>query len=182
MNKLMNSHIGIGVLVAIALLFVYRNIVSPLMHENAQQGVAVIEDDVDDWHDGSVLDEPNSQQSLQIASVRYDAGHFNATDLHWNEHPDRDPFKPRATLDVGDVASIVNKVKESSVDRVGRAIRLPSVSAIVKGETINFAVIDDQIVTEGDRIADFRVEQLARASVTLRELTSGETYNVWVRE
>ena len=181
MNKFANSYLGIGALVLLALFFVYRNIVSPLT-SSGTDAVAIIEEDADDWMDSDGLE--NSEQSLQIASVQYDVGHFLSTGLHWNEHPARDPFKPLSILEVDDVASIANKVQAvaSPVARAGRVLKLPTVSAVVKGETINFAVINDRIVTVGDEIAEFRVEQLARASVTLRELATGEIYNVLVKK
>lgn len=180
MNRFANSHLGIGALVVLALFFVYRNIVSPLIN-NGAENVAVIDDAiVDDWMDNDGSDDP--QQALQIATAQYDVGHFSSTDLHWNEHPARDPFKPLSAIEVRDVASVANKVQSASVVTVGRVLKLPVVSAVVKGETINFAVIDDRIVTVGDEVADFRVEQLARASVTLRELATGEMHRVLVRE
>ena len=179
MNKFANSNLGIGALVLLALFFVYRNIVAPLTSTETE-AVAVIEDDTDDWMDSD--DRENAEQSLQIATARYDVGHFSSTDLHWNELPARDPFKPLSVIEVRDVASVVKKVQSASVITVGRVLKLPEVSAVVKGETINFAVIDDRIVTIGDEVAEFRVEQLARASVTLRDLATGEVHRVLVRE
>ncbi len=183
MAKLLNSQAIVIGLALIALLFVYRNIVSPIFFAGDEfVDVAIIdEDEPDDWLDESPDGGDPANQALQIASVQYDIGHFRSTDLHWNEQPARDPFAPRVTIQATDVSAVLDKV-QGAESSVSFSAALPKLSAIVNSARYRYAVINEEIVGAGDLIAGFRVERIGRTTVSLRQLASNRTYNVVVKE
>lgn len=182
MASLLKNNAIIVLLVLVAGFFAIRNIAKPLLTTD------------DDFTDAEiVVDEPadlfgpsegaasNPDQALQFASAQYDIGHFSATDLRWNEQPARDPFAPRSAIEAGDVNAVLRKVKSLPKTFKRSALALPTLSAVVNSASYRYAIINDNILTVGDRIAGFQVESMGRASVSLRQLSSNQVFNVVVK-
>lgn len=183
MTKLLKSNAVIIVLALVALFFVYSNIVKPLVGTQEQAMEAAIVDVPPDLPPES--NEPTaggSEQALQMATAQYDIGHFETSDLHWNEHPERDPFAPRSAIKEQDVTAVQDKVQVSVRGVKVSQLAVPVVSAVVRSQSYRYAVINDQIVGIGDRVGAYRVDRLDRASVTLRRLSSNQIIKVLVKE
>lgn len=183
MTKLLKSNAVVIALALVALLFVYRNIVKPIVGDDEDfVEASIVDDDIDDWDESEDSYEDDTEQALQIASAQYDIGHFKTSDLHWNEQPERDPFAPLSAIKAQDVTAVLDKVQAPTQGARKAQLSLPVVNAVVRSESYRYAVINDQIVGVGDRISGFRVDGLDRASVTLRRLSSNQTFKVMVKK
>ena len=184
MTKLLKSNAVVIALVLIALVVVYQRVVSPLMVDAASESdPAALADDIDDviseYEDLSA----GAVNDLEFVTAQYDIGHFKTTDLHWNEQPARDPFDPLVQIDANDVDAVLQKVKAPQEERVRAArVSLPVVNAIVNSERYRYAVINGEILAVGDRLGDFRVEQIHRRTVSLKLNGNNQLVNVMVTE
>ncbi len=175
----------VAVLAVAAVAVVYLRVVQPLMQDDVvfEDAPPILGEEFDTIADPAA---PYGDTSLglEIVSAQYDVGHFSATDLHWNEQPARDPFTPRVVIDADDVDAVQDKVKAtvSGKRAAPTKLTLPTVSAVVRSESYRYAIVNGEILSIGDRIANFQVEKMGRASVTFRLLSSNRTFNVVVKE
>lgn len=182
MTKILKSNAVVVTLALIALVVVYQRIVSPLIGA-AETAPAVLADDIDDVIDEYEAMNVGVVSDLEFVTAQYDIGHFRTTDLHWNEQPARDPFDPLVQIDANDVDAVLQKVKAPLKDMVQKSrASLPVVNAIVNSERYRYAVINGEILAVGDRLGDFRVEQINRRTVSLKLNSNNQLVNVMVTE
>lgn len=184
MTKLLQKN---GVVIALALVavaVVYFRVIAPLTEGDVvEEDVAVIVDDFGDESFGLVESTDSDEVGRGLMSAQFDVGHFRATDLHWNEQPERDPFSPHVQINQNDVNAVLDKVK-APIRRISRSVRaaLPIVSAIVSSERFSFAVINGEILKVGERIDDYVLRGIEHHSVTLQRSSTLQTFKVMVTE
>jgi len=186
MSRLFKNNALVIALALIALVTVYLRIVSPLLGNDRPETPILAEDldeGIDDGMDGYDDTINGAMNELEFASAQYDIGHFRTTDLHWNEQPARDPFTPLVQIDANDVDAVLQKV-QAQPEEQRRTVnqRLPVVSAIVSAERYRYAVVDGEILTVGDQVGNYKVEQINRRSVGLKTNGNKQLINVMVTE
>ncbi len=85
--------------------------------------------------------------------------------LTWNDEPRRDPFKAQMETELPLLASLTPVTTE--VMPAGP----PRLEALVAGPESSFAVFGDQVVTEGDRVAGYRIVRITPEGVSVASNT-----------
>lgn len=136
---------------------------SEVADEDPYDGIDMANDD------GADLDEFGSAAGEffeQLTNRQSDTSAGSARTVHhrrltWSDEPRRDPFKAQAASDLPLVASI------ASIGTVVAESGPPRLQALVAGPESSFAVFGDQVVTEGDRVAGYRIVRITPEGVSV---------------
>lgn len=162
MAKLLNNKFVVAGLVLAACVVLYLQAVKPALEfffpENVVTDVIALEDsETLVTYEGSEPTAPrNPERELQFATQQFNLTKIDIGSLRWKENLDRDPFsgthvENRITTFVSAVAANISAPQEA---------RLPRVSAIVSAPNLKFAVIDGDILEEGDGRGDLFVQRI----------------------
>jgi len=144
MSRLFNNKYSILVLVAIAILFCASIIVLPAATDiNMSTDVP----EMIDMH----MTEAENNQARSLKSV-------DISNLFWNETYKRDPFSNKASVNSNNT-SIANKDVSSN--------HLPKLTGFIAGTESRLAVLDGQVVGEGNAVNDYRVVNIDARGVQL---------------
>ncbi|MFK7888957.1 MAG: hypothetical protein AB8G16_19030 [Gammaproteobacteria bacterium] len=182
MNKLFsNKFVVLGMSLAAA-VFVYVRIVVPLMPANYDDEPVVEFPDLDDEFAQAAI-EPEAQAAqprLKLATAQYDLRNIDVAMLQFNETPRRDPFidTPIEAAPLAAVNLITTTPLKKRSTPAARA--LPILTAVVHSSDQTAAVIDDRIVRLGDRVGNFKVQQIQRDHVVLASANSNQSVQLRV--
>ena len=163
MKDLFNNRWFIAALAAGSVALVVQSVAVPLMREPE---FADAEPIVEDYL------VPQSGESVTFAgnAIQTDAARRPAPQrsgesvlihrLTWNDTPHRDPFSSRPAK-----TQSVQATVDTAIPTTPRNYAPPRLDALVAGTSSRFAVLDDQVVSEGDRIGEFRVTRIAKDGV-----------------
>ena len=169
-----NNKKFIAVLVLVAGYFVYERLVATFIGEFASSEALPVEP-YDLFLDDTELSDADSNTVGRggIAISRIDV-----SALSWNTSPARDPFSP-AVVDKSATVQQILMASQRARPTVSR--RNPVVSAIVRSENHEYAVIDGTIRAAGERFAGFRLGAIRVQSVVLVDLEANSTREVMIR-
>ena len=177
----------VAALAIVALAVVYLRVVGPLLDDT--EDVPVIAEDYDDIDE--VIDSSEDtgietvEQGLQFATAQYDLQRVSVDALHWNEAPSRDPFAPEATIDTTDVVNVQEKIDVAAPVTTRKppvAARLPTVSALVTGSDVQYAVIDGAIRKPGDRVGSWQLIAIEKGAVVFIDRVRNTTRRVRIEQ
>lgn len=114
-------------------------------------------------YDLDIVDDWMTETEREIDEVRFDLRTVSASSITWDESPVRDPFKAVPNQGIDTVSKIVLATREEN-----SATTSPRLDALVAGTDSRLAVIDGQILGEGDRWAGYRVQSITAAGVVLK--------------
>ena len=150
MKKLLNNIWAVAGLAALGSLLVVARLVLPLLGGNDDP--LDYSDEEDDW----LVDETELEvERMALTSV-------DASEITWIVAPYRDPFAKQQTLKQTDLHSVQEQLAKTTRHQ-------PRLDALVSGSYAKLAVIDGQIVAEGDQVSGYRVAQIGSSNVRLRD-------------
>ena len=172
MSRILKSNWGVAALVCAALYVVTSNVVMPLLASEE------IQDDI------PFLDETDEavDESGDIVSLKS----VNTSLLYWNDKPQRDPFGQKIHIASAELTEVKklrdqrgaseNVVKTGSKPASGKVQKqneiifkpLPVISGFVAGENSRYAVLNNQIMGEGESIDDYLIVAITQQGVDLR--------------
>ncbi len=162
-RKLFNNRIFIIGLAVCSGLLMVRSIAAPFLDEPdfADVEAPVFDPDAElgDEPDivSAVTAEPAPAAEPEDELWRADQSVLSGQ-LTWDSHPRRDPFSGSSELLL---------VRGDTEPMVAPAGGLPRLQALVAGPDSQFAVLNDQIVREGDLIAGYQVTRIATDGVRI---------------
>lgn len=154
MKKLLNNPLVVGAMALIAVGIVVMNIIRPMMGSGKSPRPASV---------NSVVQKEEPQKSpegkpAQSAMAEHQDEVADRGKINWRKKPAlRDPFKPRA--------AVSRKSYSRSVPTRVVSFRL---FGIWVEPGVRFAAINNKIVSEGDRIGEYRVAEIKPDSVLLK--------------
>ncbi len=143
--------IGLGVF---GLIFSARSLLAPLIGS----GENFDDVDVTDWQSEPSVTEESIIGNTALVAV-------DTSQLFWNPHPRRDPFSPNIYIKKQELSQLKGQANTKLGDI---SFRRPELSAVVAGETSRFAVLDGQIVKEGDYISGYQIKGILRDGVWIQ--------------
>lgn len=169
-----NNKKFIAVLVLAAGYFVYDRLVATFMSEFSSSETLPAEP-----YD-LFLDDPSlaGTDSDAVGRGAIAISRIDVSALSWNTAPARDPFSP-AAIDKSAAVKQILIASQRAKPTVSR--RTPIISAIVRSENHEYAVIDGTIRAAGERFAGFRLSAIREQSVMLVDLETNATREVMVR-
>lgn len=183
MKKLLKNNVVVGLLAVAAVYTVYARVVSPIMdmnQESARSGNTDFEDfnDLEDteYDDGYAIEVARNSESAR--------GKISIQSIHWNDQPTRDPFAPESAIKDTQRSAISDMLKNpvSHTRNTIQKVALPRVSAVINAPSLKFAVIDGDILQEGDVHKRFHVNQIKTGKVYLSHSGNNQIYEVTVTE
>lgn len=153
MKRFLNSVWGIAVLCVIGIGLITWRVVLPLVGTTGDMGFASM-DEEDDW----------LEEVEDIEAVRHTLTAIDVKSLKWNAAPARDPFAVQRDIDPAELTAVQTQLT---------TIRRPSLDALVSGSSSKLAIIDGELVGEGDRIGGYRVASIGVGGVRLLDEASG---------
>ena len=168
MKNLFNNPWFIGVLAIASLLLVFRSVATPFFEDDAPVGViyadGVEEEWEDEWEDDGGSDDTSEYDIDEVLEQPPQKSPPNSIlngGLTWNSDPRRDPFSARFSVEIAASDPSPDASPESRDP-------YPQLDALVAGPDSLFAVIDDEVVTIGDRVGEFEVTRISPDGVLLR--------------
>ncbi|GAV20722.1 hypothetical protein MMIC_P1695 [Mariprofundus micogutta] len=154
MRDLLQKPWFVGLLSVIALIIVYFNVIDPLIEDGSSSSVVA---------DISPTRPFSSETSESIDTSKMKMVNWDAMAVI---SPDRNPFSPMKAV----------RLKSGK-----RWINWPAVSAIVIGSSEKFAIVNGNVVQEGQKSGKFKVISIAGNSVRLRYGNREKTLKVHAR-
>ena len=186
MAKFLNNKFAIAGLVVLAGTLLYFRVVLPFIDfffpEQFEDDLSLLETDYDSenlYQNENVLGNigPNNldgQSQLKIAEIDF-------SNLRWNSEPARDPFNKEKT-DTGinlEKVFIVSRQFAADISSNGGP---PRVSAIVLMPNLKFAVIEGEVLKEGDSYGNFVLHSIEEDAVFLTQQTNRSIHRVAVKQ
>ncbi len=153
MKKFLNSVWGVALLCVIGAGLVVWRVVLPLVDAAGDAQFASM-DEEDDW----------LEEAGDLEAVRHTLTAIDVADVRWNATPSRDPFAVQHDIDPRDLDRVQTKLTVAP---------RPSLDALVSGSSSKLAIIDGEVVSEGDRVAGYRVASIELGGVRLLNETNG---------
>ena len=175
---MLNNRWLVVALAGIAVLMVLSNVVRPLLEarEEARLVRGTPDVDVENELTGTGID--TTEQGAQFDSAQGAISSIEVAALHWDERPQRDPFRPVAV--VSDAALDAVAAVVANTPTAGRKIRWPDVSAVVDSRQQQYAIIGGEIRRPGDRFTDFQLVNIEKQTVELAHAPSRSVRRVKV--
>lgn len=120
----------------------------------------------------------NTERELQFASEQFKLTKIDIRNLRWNETPSRDPFTP-AKDRVAKKPFVATPAFRSPVIENSK---LPRVSAIVSSPELKFAVVEGEILKEGDLYGDFTLKLIEQEHVSVVQRSNNQWHKLSVME
>lgn len=186
MKKLLKNKIAVGVLAIVAICFVYVRVVSPILDMTREQSnmASSDHDPFDDpdsaFEDGDIV----GYSAGSKGSLESELGNISIRNIRWNDQPERDPFAPKSVIEETQ-RNAVSEMLQKPVAMVGNftnKVVLPRVSAVINAPSLKFAVMDGDIVEEGETHKRFRVQEIDTGKVYLSHVATKQVYEVTVTE
>ncbi len=177
MSRLFNSKWAIAALVCIAIYVVASNTVLPLMaKQQTSEEVPFMED---------IQTVTNAMADIKpLKSVK-------TSMLFWNDAPRRDPFGPKVVIEIDEIAEVekirdqrektAQKITPAKPAKKNRYRPVPTMSGFVSGAESRYAVLNDQIIAEGQSIDSYLVMAVTQSGVRLRHPNGSSVIKLTVR-
>lgn len=183
MAKLFNNKLVVAALVIAALGILYLRLIKPAINfyfPGSVQADIYIPDNIEDLDTtlGSVAGLDEYDGDIKFADEQFNLAEIDISNLRWNERPNRDPFR----------ATKVSESKPRSIEPVFLTSTkpansgLPRVSAIVRMPNLKFAVIEGEILKEGDSYGNFVLRSIEEQAVSLVQLPNNLLHRVLVKK
>ena len=153
--KILNNRWSIVLLSFFAIAMIVRSL---MPYFSASQTLTE-EIDEYDWFGDSEIQQESVVSVSRLESVVTEA-------LFWNTEPKRDPFGDKTLFSSGDARLIQGQANAKTGDISKAELEL---SALVSGEISKIAVINGEIVREGDWIQLQRVNRIDKDSVLMSD-------------
>ncbi|MFK8014045.1 MAG: hypothetical protein AB8G17_01220 [Gammaproteobacteria bacterium] len=165
MTKWLDDKRVVAALALLACGGVTWRVVLPLLPENFDEESVPV-DEFDTYADGAISANA-AQPQLKLATAHFDLRNIDVSDLFFNQNPKRDPFIS-APIQSAPLAEVTIESAAEPLEQKTEALpTLPTLVAVILSDDKSAAVIDNQIVRVGDRIAGFRIRDIQRNRVTL---------------
>ena len=183
MAKLFKNKFVVTALVIAAIGTLYLRLIKPVINfyfpESVQADI-YIPDNIEDLDAAldPVAPTDGSDGDIQFANEQFSLTEIDIGNLRWNERPNRDPFR----------ATKVSESKPRSIEPVFLTstkpvnIGLPRVSAIVRMPNLKFAVVEGEILKEGDAYGDFVLRSIEEQAVSLIQRPNNLLHRVLVKK
>lgn len=187
MKRLFNNPWFIAALACFALYYVYDNAVAPYWSSKK-----VTNDDVPTFIEdviGTTLNDSEGSETLRKVNIH---------DLYWNETPTRDPFSPKPIISQKDLDEAI-KIRQKNDAKKQKEIKkkniitkqnkkitpekpepLPVLSGFVAGLTTRQAVVDGNIVSEGEVLEKFQIVSIKTDGVLIKNRGKGTVHFITV--
>ena len=160
-RKLFNNRIFIVCLAVCSALLMLRSVATPFLDEPDFSDVVAPAFDPEEAAPAELeivaASEPTTAGSEEIWRAELSVLSGQMT---WNSEPRRDPFS-------GSSAPVVPVLPSASAPGVQVAVGIPRLDALVAGPDSLLAVLNDQVVREGDLIAGYEVTRIAPDGVRI---------------
>lgn len=179
MTNLLNNKLVVAGLVLGACAIIYFRVVGPAVEMFFPEKLEAVVLDIEEVEildmDGSESFSGSTEQELQLANAKYNLTKIDVRHLRWNENPTRNPF-------TAENSSALLPVSKGEPATAPKNPALPQVSAIVNSRKLKFAVIDGEILREGEIIDGYRLSRIESDNISLTHLLTGYSKKLAVTE